>query len=147
MKFDFLVGAVSNRDQSALESPPTNTSQAGIPETYIRDSRLRIQAYRKIAAVSDLVEVKALRLEFRDRYGRLPRQVRLLLQTAEVKVLAAGNHIETVETRDDKIMLTQRGQLFQITGKFPRFAGTRPEQKLNELMQLLQSLLQSTQRQ
>jgi transcription-repair coupling factor (superfamily II helicase) len=123
-------------------SEPRTANLTTIPETYIRDSRLRIQAYRKIAAVSDLAGVKALRVEFRDRYGRLPRQVRLLLQTAEVKVLAVENHIETVETRDDKIMLTQRGQLFQVDGRFPRLTESRPEGKLTEIRNLLESLRQ-----
>jgi transcription-repair coupling factor (superfamily II helicase) len=124
LKLDFLTGNLT-----------------AIPEAYIRDGRLRIQAYRKIAAISDLEKVKGLRKEFRDRYGRLPRQARLLLHTAEVKVLAAGSHIESIETRDDKIIFTQRGQLFQIGGRFPRLTESRPEGKLTEIRNLLESLL------
>jgi transcription-repair coupling factor (superfamily II helicase) len=124
LKLDFLTGNLT-----------------AIPEMYIRDGRLRIQAYRKIAGITDLAEVKTLRAELRDRYGRLPRQLRLLLQTAEVKVLAAGNHIETIETRADKIILTQRGQLFQVGGRFPRLTESRPEGKLTEIRNLLESLL------
>jgi len=117
---------------------------ARIPTGYIKDNRLRIQAYRKIAGVVELAEVEGLRREFRDRYGKLPREVRLLLQCAEVKVLAATAHVDVVETKEDKIMLSQRGQLFQVAGKFPRFTKLRPEDKLTELKKLFDSLMQAS---
>ena len=95
---------------------------------------------RQIAGVLELPEVEALRREFRDRYGKLAREVRLLLQAAEVKVLAGQAHVDTVETKDDKIMLTSRGQLFQVGGKFPRMTSDKPEGKLQEIKALLKSL-------
>jgi transcription-repair coupling factor (superfamily II helicase) len=107
---------------------------------YIQDNRLRIQTYRKIAGASESAEVEALRREFRDRYGKLPHEVRLLLQAAEVKVLAGQVHMDRIETKEDKIMLTSRGQLFQIGGKFPRMTSDRPEGKLQEIKALLKSL-------
>ncbi len=115
-------------------------SCARIPVSYIKDTRLRIQAYRKIAQASELAGVDSLRAELRDRYGKLPREVELLLQCAEVKILAAGTQVDTVETRDDKIMLDARGQLFQVGGKFPRLTQTEPEEKLREIESLLKSL-------
>jgi len=113
---------------------------ARIPTGYIKDNRLRIQAYRKLAGVGELPEVAALHREFRDRYGKLPRAVQLLLQCAETKVLAAQAQVDVVETKADKIMLSQRGVLFQVGGKFPRFTKQRPEAKLAELHRLLESL-------
>ena len=113
---------------------------ACVPASYIRDDRLRTQAYRKIASASDLPEIAALRQEFRDRYGKLPREVRLLLQAAEIKIHAALAHVEIVETKADKLMLTSRGQLFQIAGKFPRLTADKPEGKLTEIKKLLESL-------
>jgi transcription-repair coupling factor (superfamily II helicase) len=150
LKLDFLagslVGADSIRDsenletsRSRLQTAPTN-SLARIPTSYISDSRLRIQAYRKIAQAMELGELEALRHEFRDRYGPVPREVKLLLQYAEVKVHAASAKVDTVETRDDKIMLSQRGVLFQVDGKFPRFTAPKPEGKLTEIKKLLESL-------
>ncbi|HXI85517.1 MAG TPA: transcription-repair coupling factor [Verrucomicrobiae bacterium] len=113
---------------------------ARIPSNYMTDSRLRIQAYRKIAQAAELATVKSLRREFRDRFGKIPRQLELLLQCAEVRIQASDTHVETVETREDKIMLTQRSTLLQIGGKFPRFVETKPEGKLAELKTLLYSL-------
>ena len=64
----------------------------------------------------------------------------MLLQAAEIKVLAGQAHVDTVETKDDKIMLTSRGQLFQVGGKFPRMTSDKPEGKLQEVKALLKSL-------
>ena len=150
LKLDFLVaspvGADSIRDaenlgtrRSRLQTAPT-CSMARIPVSYIPDSRLRIEAYRKIAQTIELAEVKALRREFRDRYGPLPREVKLLLECAEVRLFSAAVNVDTVETRDDKIMLGQRGVLFQVAGKFPRLTAIKPEGKLTEVKKLLQSL-------
>ena len=141
LKLDFLTPAVAaNLQPSSFIPHPSPDTLARIPSAYISDSRLRIQAYRKIAQVFELPEVDALRAEFRDRYGPLPREVKLLLRCAEVKILAANTNIDTIETRADKIMLSQRGVLFQVGGKFPRFAATKPEGKLTEIKKLLESL-------
>jgi transcription-repair coupling factor (superfamily II helicase) len=121
------------------EEMPSDTL-ARIPFAYITDSRLRIEAYRKIAQVTERPGVEALRAEFRDRFGPLPREMKLLLQCAEVRLLAAAANVDTVETRDDKIMLSHRGALFQINGRFPRLTAAKPEGKLTEIKKLLESL-------
>ena len=82
----------------------------------------------------------AFRTELRDRYGPLPREVELLLQCAAVRILAAHANVDTVETRDNKIMLSQRGILFQVGGKFPRMTESKPEGKLAEIQKSLESL-------
>jgi transcription-repair coupling factor (superfamily II helicase) len=115
-------------------------SQARIPASYITDARLRIQAYRKIAQASELAGVEALRAELRDRYGPIPEEAELLLQCAAVRILAAAANVDTIETRGDKIMLGQRGQLFQVDGKFPRFKILGAASRLAELRALLHSL-------
>ena len=155
LKLDFLASRICHSERSEEshneEKRPfdklrvTDRREAGetlarIPSAYVPDSRLRIEAYRKIAQTMELAEVEALRREFRDRYGKLPREVKLLLQCAEVRLLAAAVNVDTVETRGDKIMLSQRGVLFQVAGKFPRLTATKPEGKLTEVKKLLQSL-------
>ncbi|MGD0650575.1 MAG: transcription-repair coupling factor [Verrucomicrobiia bacterium] len=141
LKLDFLAPAVAaNLHPSSFIPHPSPDTLARIPSSYIADSRLRIEAYRKIAQAMERGEVEALRREFRDRYGKLPREVELLLRCAEVKILAAAAKVDTVETRADKIMLSQRSVLFQIAGKFPRLAATKPEGKLTEIKKLLESL-------
>ena len=148
LKLDFMVAGVAAAATGGPAEPSDGRRDGGdslarIPAGYIKENRLRIQAYRKIAAVAEAAEVEELRREFRDRYGKLPREVRLLLLCAETKILAAHAHVDVVETKADKIMLSQRGQLFQVGGKFPRFTKTRPEDKLTELRKLLESLAET----
>jgi hypothetical protein len=37
-------------------------------------------------------------------------------------------------------MLSQRGVLFQVGGKFPRMTGTTPEEKLAEIKSVIESV-------
>ncbi len=115
-------------------------SLARIPASYIPDHPLRTRAYQKIAGATELPELEALRGELRDRFGPLPREVRLLLEVAEVRLHAAAARVDVVETRDDKIMLSQRGVLFQVGGRFPRMTKSSAEGKLQEIKALLKSL-------
>jgi transcription-repair coupling factor (superfamily II helicase) len=114
------------------------TSLTHIPENYITDSRLRIEVYRKIAQAAELSDIKTLRAELRDRFGKLPRPVRLLLAGAELRLVAATAAVEIIETRADKILITSHGQIYQVNGKFPRLTKPRPEGKLAEIRQLLE---------
>jgi transcription-repair coupling factor (superfamily II helicase) len=142
-----LKESVARLKGEKIKHPPRVTLKldfladtARIPETYIPDSRLRIEAYRKVAQAADLADLKALRAELRDRYGKLPRPVDLLLSAAELKIAAAAAGVDTVETKDGKIMLSAAGQFYQIDGKFPRLTKPRPEGKLAEIKKLLESL-------
>ena len=145
LKLDFLTDAPPPADDLGPPSAPaapvlSREHLARIPESYIPDSRLRVEAYRKVAQAIEISDLAVLRAELRDRYGRLPRGAELLLRCAEVRILAAAAQVDSVETRADKLMLSQRGELFQVHGKFPRLARSKPEGKLTEIKTLLQSL-------
>jgi len=141
-----LKESVAHLKGQRIKRPPRVTLKlafladtARIPETYIADSRLRIEAYRKVAQVTELADAKTLRAELRDRYGRIPRAVDLLLGAAELKVAAATAGVDSIETREDRIILGAAGQLYQVDGKFPRLTKPRPEGKLAEMRKLLES--------
>ncbi len=144
LRLDFLtpppVFTSLRRSSQGSEQRVEAESLARIPESYIGDLRLRVQAYRRIAGCTERSEINALRAEFRDRYGKPPLGVELLLRCAEVKILAGRAGVEMVETRDDKIILTQRGVVYQVGGKFPRLTQTKPDGKLTEIQRLLESL-------
>ncbi len=127
LKLDFLSDAAGE-------------SLARIPNAYVPDSRLRIEAYRKIAQAADLADIKSLRAELRDRYGRLPRPVELLLTSAELKIHAAAAGIDTIETRQDKLMLSRQGVFYQPDNKFPRLTKPKPEGKLSEVLKVVHKL-------
>ncbi|MET8157255.1 transcription-repair coupling factor [Sphaerisporangium sp. NPDC005289] len=61
---------------------------AHIPHDYVTSERLRLEAYKRIAAVGDGADIVAVREELVDRYGRPPQEVDNLLEVARFRVHA-----------------------------------------------------------
>jgi transcription-repair coupling factor (superfamily II helicase) len=61
---------------------------AHIPETYISDQELRLEAYRRLAGTTTHEEVADVLAELRDRYGELPAEAESLIELARLRVEA-----------------------------------------------------------
>ena len=61
---------------------------AHIPHHYVAGERLRLEAYRRMAAAADEAAIAEVADELRDRYGPLPEPVERLLDVARLRVLA-----------------------------------------------------------
>ena len=75
--------------------PPTSVKvelpvDAHLPHDYVPEERLRLEAYRRLAAVTTDDELAAVREELVDRYGPLPAPVETLVEVASLRVLATG---------------------------------------------------------
>src|SRR4051795_12087106 len=79
---------------------------AHLPHDYIPGERLRLEAYKKIAAAHSEDELAAVRDELRDRYGELPQEVENLMAVA------------TFRARARQLRLTD----VAMQGKYVRFA-------------------------
>ena len=81
----------------ALDAAP-GVLAAAIPQEYIGGERLRVAAYRKLAALESEEELDDFRDELADRFGALPVQLRNLLEIVRLKLLAseAGYRILSV---------------------------------------------------
>ena len=79
---------------------------AHLPHDYIPEERLRLEAYRRIAGVTDAAAVAEVRAELVDRYGALPSVVQNLLAVAEFRLVARATGLTEISTQ----------------GKFVRFA-------------------------
>ena len=110
---------------------------SAIPQSYIADSRQRMDVYRKLAEITDTESLQKLRAELRDRFGPIPAPVELLLIVADLKLIAASRGITAIETQDDKLMLTRKGDLITVDDKFPRLTGKSGRARLNEIKRLL----------
>ncbi|MEV8568170.1 transcription-repair coupling factor [Streptomyces sp. NPDC051322] len=80
-------------DGGAEEEPPLEVKielpvDAHVPHEYAPGERLRLQAYRSIASANSEADIKAVREELTDRYGKLPEQVENLLLVAGLRMLA-----------------------------------------------------------
>ncbi len=98
--FDLYVRMVgeavaSFRGEEADEQPDVTIElpvDAHIPHDYIAHERLRLEAYRKIAAALDETTLREVRAELTDRYGAVPPAVDNLFEVAQFRlhVRAAG---------------------------------------------------------
>ena len=76
----------------------------------------------------------------RDRFGPLPAPVELLLEIAGLKVMAGDRGVTSIETREEKLMLTRNNDYLMVGGKFPRLTKPDPKARLKEIKRLLQAL-------
>ena len=113
---------------------------AFIPLKYVADSRQRIELYRKFAELNDQKSIDALRAEMRDRFGALPPPVELLLEVAALKLLASERGITSIESTDDKLMLTRNNDYVMVGGKFPRLTKPDAKGRLKEIRRIIQAL-------
>ncbi|MET7681917.1 transcription-repair coupling factor [Streptomyces sp. NPDC005423] len=75
------------------EEPPLEVRielpvDAHVPHEYAPGERLRLQAYRSIASATTEEDIRAVREELVDRYGKLPEPVENLLLVAGLRMLA-----------------------------------------------------------
>jgi len=112
--FDLYVRLVGEavaefKGESADEAPEVKVElpvDAHLPHDYIPGERLRLEAYKKIAAARTADELAAVRDELRDRYGELPPQVENLMAVASLRAHARSLRLSDVA----------------VQGKFVRFA-------------------------
>ncbi len=75
---------------------------AHLPEAYITDQELRLEAYRRLAATTTHAEVDDVAAEWVDRYGPLPPEVSGLIDLARLRVEAIRVGLtEMVSLRDE----------------------------------------------
>ena len=78
-----------NPTNRGIESPivdlPVNSF---IPETYISDSRVKLEMYRKIAKIKKMEGIGKIVDELRDRFGPLPKEVKYMIEILKIKLLA-----------------------------------------------------------
>jgi transcription-repair coupling factor (superfamily II helicase) len=139
VKLDFLDQSVVSRQSSVAADygPLTTDKSASLPHNYVTEPQHRIEIYRKLAQASEKSALENLQKELRDRFGPLPPAVELLLQMAELKILASERAVTVIEVKDDKLMLTRHGDFIMLGGKFPRLAKKQAGARLKEIKKLL----------
>jgi transcription-repair coupling factor (superfamily II helicase) len=131
---DLRIDFVATNEAEFAQLGPEQRLPAFVPASYVSDTGLRIRAYREVAEISNRDQFDRVRKEWRDRFGKFPEAVENLFLLAEIKLAAAKAGISRVEVKERKLMLTQRGELILVAGKFPRLVATPPH--LSEVLEL-----------
>ena len=77
----------------------------GIPAAYIPDQDLRLKLYRRLADIREETALASIEMEFEDRFGPLPEQVRNLIYQIKVKLIAALAGLASVGFEGKQIVL------------------------------------------
>ncbi len=112
---------------------------AFLPQDYIEDEKLRVQAHRRIAEAARETELTDLAGEWTDRFGPVPAPVRRLLKIAAIRILASEQGITAVETRARKLVLARGRDYVKRDGRFPRLRAVAADAKLDEIADLIRS--------
>lgn len=102
-----LVGEAVEAYRAAADGKPIVTEEnkevridlpvdAHIPPDYIASDRLRLEAYRKLAAAQDDAALAAVVEELVDRYGPLPVEVGRLVSVAKLRLLARAYDVSEI---------------------------------------------------
>jgi len=145
---EFVV-SVPRETATYVEAEPVKDSRithhvsripAYLPLAYIVDSRQRIEAYRKLAQITERRALESMGRELRDRFGPLPPAVETLLQVTELKLLASEKSVTAIETKEDKLLLTRHGDVLTFGGRLPRLTKRDANGRLKEIKKLLLAL-------
>ena len=90
-------------EEAPLEVKIELPVDAHVPHDYAPGERLRLQAYRSIAAVNSEDDIKAVRDELTDRYGKLPEPVENLLLVAGLRLLARRAGVSDITLQGSNI--------------------------------------------
>jgi len=86
-----------------FESVISLSSDAFLPESYIRSSAQRMEIYKKIAHIEKDDDYRDIVEELTDRFGKIPKAAMTLIQTALVKSYASAARIKRIEQMKDQI--------------------------------------------
>ncbi|PTX92663.1 transcription-repair coupling factor [Opitutus sp. ER46] len=128
-------------DEAVVEVPRI---QARIPSTYLGETRLRIDFYRKLALAESLPALKQLEDDLRDRFGKFGDEVRALLLITEIRIRAEQKGIVSVETDSNRLKCLRnsgrRDDWVQVGTRFPRLTAPKPLLRLREIIAFLINL-------
>jgi transcription-repair coupling factor (superfamily II helicase) len=94
---------------------------AYLPDDYISDRRQKIDLYRRLTRLERFDQIKDLRNELRDRFGKLPPPAERLMSVAELKLEAAVWQINMI-TLQDKYLVFK----FADRQRFAQLSKSRP---------------------
>jgi transcription-repair coupling factor (superfamily II helicase) len=90
----------------------TIDAAALIPETYIEDLDLRLQMYRRLAALETPDDIEAFAAELIDRFGPVPAETEQLLQLVGIKQLCRRAGVAKVEAGPKGMLLAFHNNSF-----------------------------------
>lgn len=89
--------------QTKVEADIQMQINAYIPDSYIKNSKLKLEMYKKVSSIQSTDELFEVQDEFIDRFGDLPKEVLYLTQIALIKSFVEKMGISKVVDRGTKV--------------------------------------------
>ncbi len=110
---------------------------AFIPYNYVDEENLRVKLYGRIASLATEAEVRELKKEFADRFGKLPAAVKNLFEIARIRIAAAQTGIQSIRASEERLIILRNGEAVMPNGRYPRLKTRKTSEKLLEIRSLL----------
>jgi transcription-repair coupling factor (superfamily II helicase) len=137
-------GYTALKDAENEHSVEVAKIQARIPSSYIAETRLRIDFYRKLAMADAPGTLKQIEADLRDRFGKFGDDIRALLLVTEIRIRAEQKGIISVETESSRLKCLRhsgrRDDWVQVGTRFPRLTAPKPLLRLKEIISFLNNL-------
>jgi len=105
------------RGEKILPEPELSLNiPAYIPEDFIPDSYVRVAIYKRILNAETEEEIRRLKEEIRDRFGRYPEIMENLFLIAQIRIYAKKKGIEQVVFQKGEIKLIKEGKEERCSG-------------------------------
>lgn len=108
-----------------------------IPEDYVVDLSIRMELYRRIAAITSIEDMEELRIELVDRFGKIPEEVENLFEVVSLKAMCREANVEKIDAGNKGVVFTLHNNEFPnpsgLISFISRKAGTikvRPDHKI-----------------
>lgn len=112
---------------------------AYLPASFIPEAKERVAAYRALAILGSPAELTSIEEQWRDRYGRLPRQVKNLLLATKLRLAGAAIGADLLEIKQGRLIIQKNGG-YLAGNTFPRLTSQTPQKQILEAISLLEKL-------
>lgn len=79
--------------------------QAFIPENYIKDPRQRIALYRRMNLIATKQSADELKVEIKDRFGKIPEMLEKLFAILYLKLAAMNAKVKSIKEEEQSILI------------------------------------------
>jgi transcription-repair coupling factor (superfamily II helicase) len=116
---------------------PEGRLPATLPESYIPSESQRVSFYRRLGNINTFEELKKIKAEFLDRYGKIPHQVANFLAITEMRIRLIKSGQTSLQVKNRRIVLQARTKVLKVNGIVPKLTADTPKGQLQELKGIL----------
>ena len=143
-RYEDAYTAIKDAEHDASGAVEVPHVQARIPASYLAETRLRIDFYRKLAMADTPARLREIEADLCDRFGKFGDDVRALILVTEIRIRAEQKGILSVETESNRLKCLRnsgrRDDWVQVGTRFPRLTTPRPLLRLREIITFLNNL-------